>query len=47
MVVYHQFKNIVYSFEERRAAPMKAIHAIIIVRISVLLLRRGLPFVRA
>ena len=33
--------------EERRTATVRTIHAIVIVRISVLLLRRGLPFVRA
>lgn len=34
-------------FEERRTEPMRTIHEIVIVRISVLLLRRGLPFVYA
>ncbi len=34
-------------FEEGRTASMRTIHAIVIVRISILLLRRGLPFVRA
>ena len=41
-------KNILYTIrEERRTEPVKIIHAIVIVRISGLLLGGGLPFAYA
>ncbi len=41
-------KNILYTIpEERRTEPVKNVHAIVIVRISDLLLSGGLPFAYA
>ena len=47
MVIYTQFNKYSILFEEGRTAIMRHVHVIVIVRISVLLLRRGLPFAYA